>query len=75
MEAQRLYRFLKQAPRDGRWLLRRVGPDFHLRLDELRAQGLPVSAEWGEIDGRVGVVYRASDQPELFSDPPPSESR
>jgi len=66
VEAQRLYRYLKESPRDGRWLLRRVGPDFNVTLEKLRSLGLPVSAEWGEIDGRCGIVYRADDQPELF---------
>jgi hypothetical protein len=66
LEAERLYRYLKAAPRDGRWLLRRVGPDFPQLLDELRRAGRPVDAEWGEIEGRCGVFYRAADQHELF---------
>lgn len=67
MELSRLYRYLKEAPRDGRWMMRRVGPDYLEQIEALGSSGRPVSADMGEVAGVRRVLYRADDQAELFT--------
>lgn len=66
LDAARLYRYLKDAPRDGRWMLRRVGPDYPRVLEELARSGLPVEVRMDDVGGQQRAVYRAADQAELF---------
>ena len=70
MELNRLYLYLKSAPRDTRWMMRRVGPEFRAQLAELRAQGRPVTELFEDVEGKRRLVYRAGDQAEIgFLDP------
>lgn len=66
LDADRLYRYLKEKPRDGRWMLRRVGPGYPQVLEELARAGLPVEVRMDDVSGQQRAVYRAADQAELF---------
>jgi hypothetical protein len=67
MELDRLYSLLKEEPRDVRWLMRKVGPDYRARVEDLREQGRPVEVVMQDVEGLSRAVYRAADQGELFS--------
>lgn len=66
MDLDRLYTLLKLAPRDARWLMRRVGDDYMDVVERLRTQGRPVEVKLEEVDGMHRALYRAADQTELF---------
>jgi hypothetical protein len=66
LDLDHLYTLLKAAPRDARWLMRRVGDDYIQVMEELRAMGRPVEVKMEEVDGMHRAVYRAADQVELF---------
>jgi hypothetical protein len=72
MDLDQLYAQLKTAPRDARWLMRRVGDDYLDVIEMLRAQGRPVQMCFEDVDGMHRAVYRAADQVELF---PPVPTR
>lgn len=67
MDLDELYRRLKEEPRDSRWLLRRVGPDFEERIRALRESGRPVAVTMEDVAGLQRAVYRADDQFDLFT--------
>jgi len=46
-------------------MMRKLGPDFRTRLDELRAQGRPVLEDFAEVGGMKRLLYRANDQVEI----------
>lgn len=67
MELDRLYAFLKERPRDARWLLRKVGTDYMEQVEALREQGRPVEVQMQDVEGMRRAVYRAADQADLFA--------
>ena len=67
MELDRLYALLKERPRDARWLLRKVGPDYMDQVQALRSMGRPVEVEMQDVEGLRRAVYRAADQGDLFA--------
>jgi len=67
MELQRLYQYLKARPRDARWMLRKVGPDYLQVVDELRRKGWPVACRLQDVKGLRRAVFSADLQGELFS--------
>jgi hypothetical protein len=67
MELEALYRHLQEAPRDGRWMLRKVGPTYQSAIEELRRSGRPVSVKMEDVSGAMRAVYRAEGQGELFA--------
>jgi hypothetical protein len=70
VELNQLYQFLKSSPRDTRWMIRRVGPEFRAQLAALRAQGRPVTESFMDVEGKRRLVYRAADQVEIgFTEP------
>lgn len=75
MDLNRLYQYLKDSPRDTRWMMRKLGPDFRVRLDELRAQGRPVLEDFAEVEGMKRLLYRADDQVEIAFANPKRNSR
>jgi hypothetical protein len=75
MDLNRLYLLLKREPRDGRWLLRKLGPDYLDRIEDLRRLGRPVEMRVEDVEGLQRAVYRAADQTELFGAEQLSPSR
>lgn len=67
MELDRLYAFLKESPRDARWLLRKVGSDYKDQVEALREQGRPVEVQMQDVEGMRRAVYSAADQADLFA--------
>ena len=66
MELERLYRYLKESPRDARWMMRRVGTDYQDTVEALRQKGWPVAVRLDDVGGLHRAVYLADDQGELF---------
>ena len=66
MELERLYRYLKDKPRDGRWMLRKVGADYLETVDEMRRRGWAVECRLEDVNGVHRAVYCADLQGELF---------
>jgi hypothetical protein len=75
MELERLYRYLKESPRDARWMLRKVGPDYLEAVEELRVRGWPVACRKTDASGLHRVLYAADDQTELFPEAVPPKKR
>ncbi len=67
MELDRLYQYLKEQPRDTRWLLRKLGPDYATRIEELRDTGRPVSMTMETVAGARRLMYKADDQIPMFT--------
>jgi hypothetical protein len=67
LDSDELYNRLKERPRDARWLLRKVGPDYEKHIRALRESGRPVSVSMESVGGVQRAVYRADDQFDLFS--------
>jgi hypothetical protein len=75
MELERLYRYLKERPRDARWMLRKLGPDYLDRVEALRAKGWPVACKTTDENGLHRVLFVADDQAELFPVASPKRRR
>ncbi len=66
MELERLYRYLKEKPRDARWMLRKVGADYLQTVEEMRRRGWAVECRLEDVNGLHRAVYCADLQGELF---------
>ena len=75
MELERLYRYLKESPRDARWMLRKLGPDYLDYVEELRERGWPVACKKTDANGLHRVLFLADDQVELFPEASPRKRR
>ena len=75
MELERLYRYLKESPRDARWMLRKLGPDYLDVVEELRGRGWPVACKKTDANGLHRVLFVADDQAELFPEARPQKRR
>jgi hypothetical protein len=66
MELERLYRYLKEKPRDARWMLRKVGADYLKAMEEMRRRGWTVECRLEDVNGLHRAVYCADLQGDLF---------
>ncbi len=66
MELRRLYQYLIDGPRDARWMLRKVGPDYLEVVEKLRSRGWPVGCRLQDVGGLHRAVFFADLQGELF---------
>jgi len=66
MELERLYRYLKEKPRDARWMLRKVGADYLKTLEKMRRRGWTVECRLEDVNGLHRAVYCADLQGDLF---------
>jgi hypothetical protein len=66
MELERLYRYLKEKPRDARWMLRKVGASYLETVEEMRRRGWTVECRLEDVNGLHRAVYCADLQGELF---------
>ena len=69
MDLNRLYRYLTESPRDGRWMLKKVGQEYPATIEQLNRSGRPVSQKMVDVDGVQRVVYEACIQRDLFESP------
>ena len=69
MDADALYRCLQEEPRDARWLLKKVGPDYKRKIDGLQTSGRPIDVKMEIVAGQNRAVYRAASQGHLFESP------
>jgi len=72
---RRLYEYLIEGPRDARWMLRKVGPDYLEVIEELRRRGWPVACRLQEVKGLRRAVFSADLQGELFPTEPARPKR
>lgn len=75
MELERLYRYLKERPRDARWMLRKLGPDYLETVEALRERGWPVACKTTDANGLHRILFVADDQAELFPAASPKRRR
>jgi len=75
VELERLYGFLRESPRDARWMMRRVGSNYREVVEELRHRGWPVAVRFEVVAGAHRAVYEAVDQAELFDGLPVAPSK
>ncbi len=66
MELERLYRYLKEKPRDARWMLRKVGADYLQTVKEMQRRGWTVECRLEDVNGLHRAVYCADLQGDLF---------